>query len=84
MLPQGTSISQRDSQPNASGKPGAVHLQLARRIEIRIFLDLRKELDSVRDAAAGGEIVRLRKLPSSPSACARDDHALDLPRPQLC
>jgi len=25
MLPQATSIWQRDSQPNASGRPGAIH-----------------------------------------------------------
>jgi hypothetical protein len=28
MLPRTTSIWQRDSQPNASGKPGAVHIDL--------------------------------------------------------
>ncbi len=37
-------------------------LQLARRIEIRLFDDLRSELDGLRDAAAGGDIAELRKL----------------------
>jgi|TARA_R100000501_G_scaffold7881_3_gene16427 uncharacterized protein (DUF488 family) len=29
MLPHATSIRQRDSQPNASGKPGAVHIAIS-------------------------------------------------------
>jgi DNA-binding transcriptional MocR family regulator len=37
-------------------------LQLARRVEIRLFDDLRSELDGVRDAAEGGDIAELRKL----------------------
>lgn len=37
-------------------------LQLARRVEIRLFGDLRSELDGVRDAAEGGDIAELRKL----------------------
>jgi len=37
-------------------------LQLARRVELRIFDDLRAELDDVRDTTAAGDITGLRKV----------------------
>jgi len=37
-------------------------LQLARRFEIRLFDDLRSELDGLRQAAAGGDVAGLRQL----------------------
>lgn len=37
-------------------------LQLARRVEIRLFDDLRAELDTIRDAVEGGAIIELRRL----------------------
>ena len=36
MLPRTTSIWQRDSQPNASGRPGAVHIE-ERRLSWRLL-----------------------------------------------
>lgn len=52
----------RNDQHRSAVEATGDRLQLARRFEIRLFDDLRVELDGVRDAAEAGDTVELRKL----------------------
>ena len=57
-LASGSNNAEHRSALDAAGD----RLQLARRIEIRLFDDLRPELDAIRDAAGAGDAAPLRKL----------------------